>query len=113
MSALPSPLKSPRCLDHFRAVATDTLAITMPLPTVRGLKPTRAARAVLLTTPTICEAGKNGSADLIMAAMAAAVDAAAEVPQKGFKPGTTDWPQSAAMKSGLASVVPPLVLKRT
>src|SRR5215510_5985470 len=113
MSALTSPLRSPRRRDRFRAAATDKLAITMPLPTVRKLKPGRPASPVLRITLATCAEGKNGSADMIRAAMAAAVGAAAEVPQKVVNPGTVPWPQSAAVKVVLASVVPPLVLKST
>lgn len=53
-----------------------------------------------------------GLADFRRAAMAAACGAAADVPQNGLKPGTWLDTQSAAVKSGLLSVVPPLVPKR-
>jgi len=59
-----------------------------------------------------CEGVSEGFADITRAAMAAAVGAAAEVPQKGLNPDTADSPQSAAVRSTLDSVVPPLVLKR-
>jgi hypothetical protein len=91
---------------------TAKFAITIPAPTVRALKPAFAARAVLSIALLTAEGVREGFADNTRAAMDAAVGAAAEVPQNGLKPGTADWPQSAAVKSTLASVVPPFVLKR-
>ena len=44
--------------------------------------------------------------------MAAAVGAAAEVPQNGMNPGVVVVPQSAAAMSTLFRVVPPLVPNR-
>jgi len=96
------------------AAFTDKFAIAIPLPTVRELKPAFDARAVLFITLVTCERLREGLADSTSAAMAAAVGAAAEVPQNGLNSGsgTADWPQSAAVKSTLGSVVPPFVLKR-
>ena len=45
--------------------------------------------------------------------MAPAWGAAAEVPQKLAKPGTEVLTQSAAVKSGFCSTLPPFVAKRT
>src|SRR4051812_30623289 len=90
----------------------DPLAITIPLPTVRELYPERAGRAVALRRATTCAAVMPGFADHIRAAMDAAAGAAADVPQKGLKPDTADCPQSAAVISGLANVLPPLVPNR-
>ena len=94
------------------AAFTDKFAIAIPLPTVRELKPAFDARAVLFITLVTCERVREGLPDSTSAAMAAAVGAAAEVPQKGLNPGTADSPQSAAVKSTLGSVAPPFVLKR-
>ena len=71
------------------------------------------SKSVLFIALITCAGVRKVSADMSRAAMAAAVGAAAEVPQKGLNPGTADWPQSAAVKSTLDSVVPPLVPKRT
>src|SRR5882724_3089123 len=90
----------------------DPLAITIPLPTVRELYPECAGRAVARRRATTCAAVIPGFADHMRAATDAAAGAAADVPQKGLNPDTADCPQSAAVKSGLANVVPPLVPNR-
>ena len=60
----------------------------------------------------ICVPVAAGLAPLIRAAMAAAVGAAADVPQNVVKFGVVVEPQSAAAMSTLDKVVPPLVLNR-
>ena len=65
--------------------------------------------AVVISALLICDPVKLGLADLISAAIAAACGAAAEVPQKGMKPGVVVVTQSVAARSTLFNKVPPLV----
>ena len=61
----------------------------------------------------ICALLSPGALDLINAAIAAELGAAAEVPQKGVKPGVVVVSQSAAAISGFCSNVPPTQENRT
>src|ERR1035437_4764761 len=91
-------------------------AMTMPTPESRSMPAASMLSAELSSAVVIWALLKAGFADLINAAMAAAVGAAAEVPQKGFSPpfsGSIVEPQSDAARSTLAKVVPPLVANRT
>jgi hypothetical protein len=84
-------------------------AITMPVPTVRGRKFETGSDVeyrMLLT----CAGVSAGLFDMRRAAIDAACGAAAEVPQKPpVKSGAPEGTQSAAVKSTLGKVVPPLV----
>ena len=92
---------------------TARLAITMPAPesrsppaaSISSADPRSAVLIWVLVNPVF--------ADLMSPAMAAACGAAAEVPQNGSKPPTNECVQSAAVRSTLASVVPPLVPNKT
>jgi len=56
--------------------------------------------AVLIRMVLICAAVRLGLKDLIMAAIAPACGAAADVPKKGLNPGAAQATPSAAVMSG-------------
>src|ERR1043165_6217393 len=91
-------------------LVTAVWAIAMPVPLLRGMSLLIAEVSSAVVT---CVLVAEGLADLMSAAMAATVGAAAEVPQKRSKSGVEVAPQSAAMMSAFGSAVPPLVPNST
>ena len=87
-------------------------AITMPTPESRSTPGASMSSAEPSSAVVTCALVAVGLADLTSAAMAAAVGADAEVPQKVEKPGVVVEPQSDAARSTFASVVPPPVPNR-
>src|ERR1700687_6104520 len=88
-------------------------AMTMPTPESRSIPTASMSSAEFSNAVLTCALVAVSLADLIKPAMAAAWGAAAEVPQNGSKPVTKECVQSAAVRSTLASVVPPLVPNNT
>ena len=93
-------------------MAANAGTMTMPTPESRSKPGASMSSAVVFMAARTCARVSAGLLPLISAAMAAAVGAAAEVPQNGMKPGVEVDPQSAAAMSTLFSVVPPLVPNR-
>ena len=86
--------------------------MTMPTPESRSQPAASMSSADAFMAATIWALVQPGLAPLIRAAMAAAVGAAAEVPQKVVNPGVVVVPQSPAAMSTFGNVVPPLVANR-
>ena len=104
---LPAP--RPDRLPPMVKLYSDEGTITMPTPESRSQPAASMSSAEAFMDDTIWALVAAGLAPLIRAAMAAAVGAAAEVPQNGMKPGVVVVPQSPAAMSTFCRVVPPLV----
>src|SRR5262245_11207947 len=108
VSSKPSP-NSPQWVCAYWTAAN---AMTTPRPESRSKPGAIESSAVAAMAFSTCAGVQVGRTDRTSAAMPAACGAAADVPKNGRNPGVFALVPSAAVMSGLARVIPPLVPNR-